>query len=132
MNRVIGQINANYDQVMYSRLAAEYWEYSDFLNLGLWHAHTTSQKQACENLMGTLLSLIPSKKGRILDVACGKGATTRHLLRYYSPSKVVGINISEKQLARCRQNAPACRFTVMDATRLGFEDRTFQAVISVE
>jgi ubiquinone/menaquinone biosynthesis C-methylase UbiE len=48
-----------------------------------------------------LLAFVPEKQGTILDVARGKGATTRHLLKYFKPENVTGINISEKQLARC-------------------------------
>ena len=50
--------------------------------------------------MEKLLAFIPSKQGNILDIACGLGATTRHLLGYYPPEHVVGINVSDVQLAR--------------------------------
>jgi SAM-dependent methyltransferase len=113
-------------------LFVDYYGGSDFLNFGYWTQTTTSQKQACENLMERLLAFIPEKKGRILDVACGKGATTRHLLRYYPAADVTGINISPKQIEASRQNAPGCSFALMDAVRLGFASGSFTGLISVE
>lgn len=121
-----------YDSGMYMPLAEEYYAGSDFWNFGYWEPGIRSQKEASENLMERLLAMIPRKHGAILDVACGKGATTRHLLRYYPPGQVTGINISAKQIARCRENAPGCRFLVMDAVDLRFPPRSFDAVICVE
>jgi len=82
--------------------------------------------------MEMLLAFIPAKTGTILDVACGMGATTRYLLNYYRGDDVTGINISEKQLNTCRTNAPACRFLLMNATDLRFDDCSFDNVICVE
>jgi ubiquinone/menaquinone biosynthesis C-methylase UbiE len=82
--------------------------------------------------MEKLLAFIPGRQGSILDVACGTGATTRYLTRYYPPQKITGINISEKQLQRAKINAPGCNFLLMDATHLLFEDNSFDSVICVE
>ena len=78
-------------------LVAEYYGHSDYMNYGYWTADTKNQAEASDNLIGRLLAMIPEKKGRILDVACGRGASTRHLLRHYQPSDIVAINISEKR-----------------------------------
>src|SRR5262245_34335649 len=129
---VADQINQVYDQVMYDDLYREYWGNSDFVNFGWWEKGTREQKEACEALMEKLLAFIPEKKGTILDAACGKGATTRHLLKYYPPEAVTGINISEKQLETARDNAPGCRFILMNAAELQFEDASFDNIISVE
>jgi MPBQ/MSBQ methyltransferase len=107
-------------------------EGSDFLNLGYWTRETDHHQEACENLMERLLAFVPEKDGRILDAGCGKGATTRHLLRYYEPENVTGINVSGVQLGRCRRNAPGCTFVLMDATHLEFDDDSFDTVICVE
>lgn len=68
----------------------------------------------------------------MLDVACGKGASTKRLLRDYEPANLTGINISEKQLATCRERAPGCRFLKMDATHLTFPDNSFDNILCVE
>jgi MPBQ/MSBQ methyltransferase len=105
---------------------------SDFLNFGYWFENTNSHREACENLMEKLLDCIPEKKGTILDVACGKGATTRHLLKYYKAENVTGINISAKQLQICRKNASGCTFRQIDATNLEFPHNSFDTIICVE
>lgn len=90
---MIAAINGWYDRRMFGpKLIA-----NDFSNWGYWTQSTRNHKEACENLMERLLTFIPRKEGKILDVACGKGATTRHLLKYYRYQDVTGINISEKQ-----------------------------------
>jgi MPBQ/MSBQ methyltransferase len=113
-------------------LVVDYYQGSDFINFGYWTPTTANQREACENLMEKLLAFIPEKKGTILDVACGKGATTRHLLRYYPPSGVTAVNVSTKQLEAGRKNAPGCGFALMDAVRLGFGAETFDNLICVE
>jgi len=102
------------------------------MNLGYWHENTANAQDAGENLVDELLKYIPEKNGRILDVACGQGATTRHLCKYYDAVNVVGIDISLKQLQKCREVAPSCTFLEMDATNLGFEQASFDSVICVE
>jgi ubiquinone/menaquinone biosynthesis C-methylase UbiE len=113
-------------------LVAEYYGHSDYMNYGYWTAETRNQAEASDNLIGKLLAMIPEKKGRILDVACGRGASTRHLLRYYQPSDIVAVNISEKQLKRASELAPGCTFLLRDATRLEFPDCSFDNVMCVE
>lgn len=109
-----------------------YFGQTDFFNFGYWAEGTPSQAQACENLLEKLLAFIPQKTGTILDVACGMGATTRHLLRYYAPAQVTAIDINAKGLERSRLNAPACTFLFMDAAKLAFGDGVFDNIISVE
>jgi ubiquinone/menaquinone biosynthesis C-methylase UbiE len=127
-----GALNAAYLRAMSNDLFTEYNEGSGFANLGFWGDGTTTQKEACETLMEQLLALLPDKKGRILDVACGRGATTRHLLRYFDARNVTGINISPEQLEHCLANAPGCAFHVMDAANLKFEDHSFDNIVCVE
>lgn len=122
----------HYNRTMYDPFAAEYYGGSDFTNFGFWEPDIRTQKAACENLMEKLLAAIPEKKGTILDVACGKGATTRYLLKYYRQEQVTGINISDKQLETCRKNAPGVTFVAMNAADLRFEDNSFDNIICVE
>ena len=125
-------LNRFYDKVMYAPSVDGLYAGSDFHNLGYWRLETRSQQEACENLMETLLAFIPKKEGMVLDVACGKGASTRYLSKYYPAQNITGINISKKQLERCRGNAPGCTFLLMDATRLDFPSAAFDLVLCVE
>jgi MPBQ/MSBQ methyltransferase len=127
-----GRLTDVYDLMMFSRFVEAYYGYSDFTNFGYWDEHTYTQKKACENLMDKLLAFIPRKTGTILDVACGKGASTRYLQRFYPPTSIVGINISPRQIARCRMNAPGTQFHMMDATQLDFPAGSFDNVLCVE
>lgn len=126
------RISSYYDQVMYRSLATDAYEGSDFQNLGYWKPGTKSLAEACEGLVEYLMQMIPVKEGTILDVACGKGASTRHLLRYYPSEQVTAVNLSVKQLLTGRINAPGCSFLAMDAAKLSFEDESFDNILCVE
>ena len=121
-----------YDSLMYWPPLLEYYCHSDFVNYGYWQKETADAREAAENLVEKLLAFLPEKKGNILDVACGKGATSRYLCRYYNSSQITGINISETQLVTCRKNVPDCRFLLMDAVDLQFPDASFDTIICVE
>jgi cyclopropane fatty-acyl-phospholipid synthase-like methyltransferase len=125
-------LNRLYDERMYDELVNYYYNYSDFHNFGYWFPDTHSQDEACENLMNQLIKLIPTTGGNILDVACGKGASTRYLLNYYPASSITAINVSEQQLDTCKENAPHCSFLLMDAAKLDFPDASFNNIICVE
>lgn len=125
-------IGAVYDAKIGQDFLETYFGHSDFWNFGFRDERPATPRQACENLVDKLLGFIPHRQGTILDVACGKGATTRHLLKYYRPEQVYAINISRVQLERCRINAPGCNFQVMDATNLKFPEGTFDNIICVE
>jgi cyclopropane fatty-acyl-phospholipid synthase-like methyltransferase len=125
-------LNSWYDRRMYLPEIQEFYDGSSFNNLGYWTENTATPKKASENLMEKLLGLIPDKSGTILDVACGKGATTQYLLNYYPPEAVTGVNISERQLESCRSLAPDCSFQLMNATDLELEDESVDTIICVE
>src|SRR5262249_29640804 len=75
---------------------------------------------------------IANRTGRILDVACGLGGSTKRLMQTYAPEMITGINISAAQIADARALAPGCTFQGMNATELDFPDNHFDAVICIE
>lgn len=121
-----------YDSLMLNTEYQKYYEDSGFYNFGYWDNCANSQREASEALVDQLVDRIADKGGCILDVACGPGATTSQLLRNYSPEQITAINIGEAQLAVARKRAPSCSFVLMDATKLGFADSQFNAVMCVE
>ncbi|NEO29946.1 MAG: class I SAM-dependent methyltransferase [Symploca sp. SIO3C6] len=123
---------SKFDSLILNPVTRNIYGEDDFFNVGYWFSDTHNQQEACFNLMEKLLEFIPEKTGTILDVGCGLGATTSYLLKYYSPAEVLGINISSKQLERCRVNAPNCNFMEMDAVEMKFEDNKFDNIICVE
>jgi MPBQ/MSBQ methyltransferase len=125
-------INEHYDGAMFSPQLVAYYGGSDYTNFGYRTDAGQDAKTACDALMARLLGFIPALHGTVLDVACGKGETTRYLARHYAPEQITGINISEKQLARASANVPGATFRLMDATALAFADESFDAVVCVE
>jgi SAM-dependent methyltransferase len=122
-----------YDTVMYWPALEEYFGHSDFVNFGYWDGTARDAGSASAALVDQLLALLPDLgRGTILDVACGKGATSRRLQRHYPAGAITGINISERQLETCRANAPGSRFLRMDATALEFPDASFDNILCVE
>lgn len=129
-----GTINAHYDAAFYSRDELMWVLHGDteYKNIGYWDATTKTQDEASVRLQDTLLRYIPEKTGRILDVACGKGASTRRLLQHFPATNIWAINISEKQIESTRQNAPGCHAMVMNAVDLRFEDEYFDNILCIE
>lgn len=103
-----------------------------YLNFGFWKDDTNSYGEAQENLMKELLRSLNIGKGKVLDVACGLGATTRYLLNYWSASCITGINFTLAQVKACRQSVPECDFHLMDATSLGYRNESFSSIVCVE
>lgn len=74
----------------------------------------------------------------VLDVGCGFGAFARYAVERLRAARLVGLNVSSYQLARCRRMAAeaglAQRLTFQegDATRMPFADGTFDRVVSIE
>lgn len=121
-----------YDRTMLGRRERRYYGDSGFYNSDYWGTQAASQREASEALVDRLVSSSADKQGRILDVACGLGASTKRLTLSYPPEMITAINLSETQLAEGRKRAPGCTFLRMDAARLEFPDSHFDAVICVE
>lgn len=125
------------------RLVNEYYEHElfnsfqiqdklGFYNVGYWKGIDNSIELAQINLIETLLSFLSNRQGTVLDVACGKGASTKYLTKYFDSSQITGINISEHQLSVCRVIAPECNFKLMDATRMELEDSSVDNILCIE
>lgn len=126
------EIIRDYQGIMFRPETLSWYGGSQYFNVGLWSAETPDQRAACDNLMASLVALIPGRRGPILEVGCGKGETTRYLGGIFEPSQVTGINISDAELAIARQTAPGCNLQRMDATALELGDAEVEHVISVE
>ena len=121
-----------YDRTMRGKYQRRYYSDSGYYNFGYWDSGAKSQAEACDALVDQLVSRIASNGGRILDVACGLGASTHRLTQTYPAEMITAVNISEAQIADARLRAPGCNFHVMNATSLDFPDNHFDAVICVE
>jgi len=123
---------STYDRMMRGSNQRRYYENSGHFNFGYWGAGAKSQREASEALVDQMVARIANTSGRILDVACGLGGSTKRLAQTYAPEMITGINISDAQIADARALAPGCTFRVMDATKLDFPDNHFDAVVCIE
>ncbi|TVR50944.1 MAG: class I SAM-dependent methyltransferase, partial [Spirochaetaceae bacterium] len=66
--------------------------------------------------------------GTILDVGCGNGDfVTRH---FVTDSRVVGVDVSEKQISEARRIVPEATLMRGDVRECTFEPATFDAIVS--
>jgi ubiquinone/menaquinone biosynthesis C-methylase UbiE len=116
----------------HEKIIADYYDHSGFRHFGAWRQETRQIKQACENLVEELLACLPEKQGKILDLACGHGATTRYLLKYYPAGRVTGVCLEKGDLKRCQKSIHNIKFVEMSVPKLREPGGSFDAVISVE
>lgn len=71
-----------------------------------------------------------SKPGRVLEIGCGNGTGSRLIKKYFSPDYITSIDLDERMVRRAkkRNNDTTISYHVMDASKLGFPDRQFDAV----
>ncbi|MEO1200131.1 MAG: methyltransferase domain-containing protein [Pseudomonadota bacterium] len=122
----------SYDRTMGGKYQRRYYGHSGFYNFGYWGEGADDQKAASEALVDLLASRLSNTNGRILDVACGMGATSERLTRSFPADAITGINVSDKQIDMARERVPGAEFQVMDATKLAFDPESFDAVLCVE
>ena len=79
-------------------------------------------EEEVETLTGALAALPPA---RTLDIACGTGFLTRHLL-----GEVVGLDQSATMIDEARRQAPEATFVQGDALELPFEDGSFDRIFT--
>jgi ubiquinone/menaquinone biosynthesis C-methylase UbiE len=94
--------------------------YGDAIKIGLWN----SEKKFFEKYL--------NKNDCILDLGCGAGRTT-FALNELGYSNIIGIDIADKLIEYAnnysKENNIKIDFRVGDATKLDFEDNTFDVVI---
>lgn len=130
-NNILDTVNDYYERFMFGEQAVPI-DKIGFFNVGYWNGVEDSLEVAQINLIETLVSFFTNTDGNVLDVACGKGASTKFLTKYFAPKNIIGIDISERQLEICRVIAPECDFKLMDATNLNFSDSSFDNVLCIE
>jgi SAM-dependent methyltransferase len=81
--------------------------------------------------MRWLRDLLASLEGgtTVLDLGCGNGApVAREIAKHH---RVIGVDISERQIAWARRALPRAELRVADATALSFPPGTLDAVVSL-
>lgn len=73
---------------------------------------------------------IKKENAKLLEVGCGPGNITKHLLNKRPDFKIHGIDLAPNMIALARKNNPEATFTVMDARKIGELDTKFDAIIA--
>jgi ubiquinone/menaquinone biosynthesis C-methylase UbiE len=113
------------------KIISQFYGGSGFRHFGYWWADIHDAKTACENLMDELLAFIPDKKGTILDIDCGQGATSRYLLKHFPPGAVTGIITDRKNQEVCRKSAPRVKFLYRKLPKLELPADSFDFIMWV-
>lgn len=80
------------------------------------------------SLLVDLCGRVPTG-GTVLDVGCGSGVPVARTLAA-AGYRVTGIDISEVQIRRAREQVPQAEFIRADATTASFDAASFDAVVS--
>ena len=66
----------------------------------------------------------------VLEIGCGNGNGSKLIKKYFSPHRIIGIDLDEKMIknASKRNHDKSISFRVMDASKLDFQDKYFDAV----
>jgi SAM-dependent methyltransferase len=105
-----------------SRLNLEFWAKGDHVGY-----YATDELRAPESVM--LASYGAELSGRVLELGCGAGRVTRHLLEL--ARTLDAIDISPAMIAHCRHELPGASYHVGDLRELsGFADGSFEAVVA--
>ncbi len=132
-----GTVASAYDSWTQDKLLERLW--GEHIHLGFYPPNRKIDFRAAkvqfvhELVSWSGLDKLP-RGSRVLDVGCGIGGSSRILANYYG-FNVTGITISSAQVKRAVELTPygcKCKFKVMDALDLKFEDGAFDGVWSVE
>tara|TARA_B100001250_G_scaffold141230_1_gene120842 strand:+ start:326 stop:1258 length:933 start_codon:yes stop_codon:yes gene_type:complete len=134
----VNSVASSYDSWTKDRLLENLW--GDHIHLGFYEKPRLKKdfRKAKIDFVHELvhwsgLNKLP-KGSRVLDIGCGIGGSARILSTYYG-FDVIGISISQEQIKRANElttNKDLCRFEVMNALDLKFEQSSFDGVWSVE
>lgn len=105
---------------------------SGFCHFGYWRVDITDAKSSCENLMDEILAFVPEKKGTVIDVGCGMGASTRYLLKYFPTDCVTGITTKPGNVSICDRMAPGAKFIYRELPSLDLPYESVDVVIWAE
>lgn len=71
-------------------------------------------------------SLLP-KDAKVLDIGCGAGVPVAKFLVEFG-FDVTGVDFSKNMLKLAKKNVPKAEFILEDATKLGFQDNSFDGL----
>jgi cyclopropane fatty-acyl-phospholipid synthase-like methyltransferase len=114
------------------------------INLGYWKEVSSDDPEGLWKATQALFRLtaetaeLNSADQRVLDVGCGYGTNSVFCLTQYAPAHMVGLNICDLQVRRCREQAARMslqdrlRFDTGSATAMPYPEKSFDKLVSVE
>ena len=117
---------------LYGQITMDFYGGSGFTQMGYWEPETTRASEACERLVEKLIALVPDRRGPILEVTCGPGATTEVLARHFPEERITAIDVIPLTLDFAKRRLPDATFRIMSPTRLDFPDASFKGVLCIE
>lgn len=74
-----------------------------------------------------------NNSGKILELGCGVGITTKFIVEKFSESHITALDYDKEQIktAKGKNNDNNIDFVVGDATRLGFANNSFDIVFEI-
>lgn len=133
-----------YDAISRQLAAANLDAYATFLNLGYADDGSPGASPVAlprhvlnRNSVRLVLEVIGDcdlTRRSVLDVGCGRGGTTDVIERYFTPQRVVGLDLSFQAIGSCqaRNRSRRRRFLQGDSEHLPFRDGAFDAITNVE
>lgn len=118
----------------------QWWNLKSSLSLhyGIWEEGVRSFKESLVQTNKTLMNLAEiSSADKVLDAGCGVGGAAIFLCENRGV-EVVGITLSERQIALAKQSIKAKKlqdkisFSLMDYTQTSFKDESFDVVWACE
>lgn len=73
--------------------------------------------------------LIKNKQPKILELGCGPGNITKHILKMLPDAELMAVDVSENMLSLAKQNNPGATFLKLDIRHINEIQQTFDAVI---
>ena len=72
------------------------------------------------------------KKSRVLELYCGRGASTRRLVHHFSAPELTAVTDDSHDLETCCRNAPGVEFLAMRLPKLKLESDSYDIVLCAE
>lgn len=81
-----------------------------------------------------VVSAVNLREKDVLEVGCGRGGGSSHIVKHLKPKSMIGIDFSEKAIDFCNRyySIDGLSFSHGDAESLPFEENTFDVVVNVE
>jgi ubiquinone/menaquinone biosynthesis C-methylase UbiE len=70
------------------------------------------------------------KNAAVLEIACGPGNITRHLLDKRPDLKIMGTDLAPNMINLAKANNPEAEFKLMDCRNMGAEHKTYDALMA--